>query len=296
VRRVPTALWLLLPLAAIGAGAFALSFAGARAGVAIAPPSEPAGAPAPTTPDDGSTAALLDAGGSPTGAITRIAPDGAILAPPEGDHYACLQPDLAIVREAACDRGRAYPHCRWLLPSGSESGGLYRIWRSTTPDHRWARPALVSLVLAAAREYQERWPGERLTIGDLDAAGPRHQTHDRGVDVDLYLEHAMIAANIGGGRYPDNYEGKPAAEVALLRARVLDLARILATCSRGRLRIYYNDPEVVDALRSWFDARGLVSDVGPPMVQHNPLHRFHFHMTIAEDLEPLPVDRREEAR
>ncbi len=99
----------------------------------------------------------------------------------------------------------------------------------------------------------------------------------------------MIAANIGGGRYPDNYEGRPAELVALLRARVLDLARILGTCSRGRLRIYYNDPVLVDAFVAWFAERGLVSDVGTPMMLHNALHRFHFHMTVAEDLEPLAV-------
>lgn len=101
----------------------------------------------------------------------------------------------------------------------------------------------------------------------------------------------MIARNLGGRRYPDNYEGRPADEVRLLRARVLDLAKILATCSGGRLRIYYNDPEVVREVQSWFEARGLVSDVGLPMRMHNPLHRFHFHMTVAEDLAPLPIAR-----
>jgi hypothetical protein len=26
------------------------------------------------------------------------------------------------------------------------------------------------------------------------------------------------------------------------------------------------------------------------MVAHNRLHRFHFHMTIADGMEPLPVE------
>ncbi|MDQ3037450.1 MAG: penicillin-insensitive murein endopeptidase, partial [Myxococcota bacterium] len=220
----------------------------------------------------------------------RFAPDGAILAAPARDDFACLQPALPIAIEPACEQGAPYPRCRWQLPETADARGLYRVWRNTTPEHRWARPGLVSLVLAAAREYQARWPGESIAIGDLDAAGPRHQTHDRGVDVDLYLEHAMIAQNVGGGRYPDNYEDRPAHEVRLLRARVLDLAKILATCSGGRLRIYYNDPEIVGALREWFAARGLESDVGRPMQMHNPLHRFHFHMTIADDLAPLPLE------
>ncbi len=228
---------------------------------------------------------------SDAGADPRVSSEGTIIEASPNDEYECLQPELQIVREPACDEGATYPRCRWQLPETSAARGLYEVWRNTIPEHRWARPGLVSLVLAAAREYQARWPGEHVVIGDLDAPGPRHQTHNRGVDVDLYLEEAMIARNLGGRRYPDNYEGRPADEVRLLRARVLDLAKILATCSGGRLRIYYNDPEVVREVQSWFEARGLVSDVGLPMRMHNPLHRFHFHMTVAEDLAPLPIAR-----
>jgi hypothetical protein len=286
--RVPPLVWVALPLVAGAALILALSFAGSEAGRAIdaqrdaAPGDDPPSTDVASAPPDAS---------APTARDPRLAPDGAILAPPEDETYACLQPALEIPREPACAEGAPYPRCRWQLPDDRGARGLYRVWRNTTPEHRWARPGLVSLVTAAAREYAERWPGETIAIGDLDAPGPRHQTHDRGVDVDLYLEHAMIARNEGGGRYPDNYEGRPDDEVRLLRARVLDLAKILATCSRGRLRIYYNDREIVGQVREWFDGRGLVSDVGPPMTMHNPLHRFHFHMTIAEDLEPLPLER-----
>jgi hypothetical protein len=141
--------------------------------------------------------------------------------------------------------------------------------------------------MAAAREYQRRWPGEHLTIGDLDAAGPRHQTHDRGVDVDLYLEQAMLDVNAGPHAITDNYVGRSPEEVASMRARVTDLAHILATCARGRLRIYYNDPEVITPFLAWFEAHGFVSDVGPAMMMHNRLHRFHFHMTVPEDLPAI---------
>lgn len=281
-----------LPLVGLAAAALALAFAGREAGEAIDEVRRTSGDDLDReggdddAPSAAAGAAPRDAGLS---SDRRVAPDGAVIAPPEDDDYACLQPDLAIERDPACDEGAPYPRCRWQLPATADARGLYRVWRNTTPEHRWARPGLVSLVLAAAREYAARWPDERVVIGDLDAAGPRHQTHDRGVDVDLYLEESMIARNVGGGRYPDNYEGRPEREVLLLRARVLDLAKILATCSRGRLRIYYNDPEIVGALRTWFDARGLVSDVGPPMTMHNALHRFHFHMTVAEDLAPLPL-------
>ncbi len=76
----------------------------------------------------------------------RFSPDGSVLAAPSRDDFACLVPRLPIVRDAACDRGEPYPACRWQLPDEEASGGLHRIWRNTTPEHRWARPALVSVV------------------------------------------------------------------------------------------------------------------------------------------------------
>ncbi len=221
----------------------------------------------------------------------RFSPDGSVLAAPSRDDFACLVPRLPIVRDAACDRGEPYPACRWQLPDEEASGGLHRIWRNTTPEHRWARPALVSVVLASVREYAMRWPGEQVTVGDLDAEGPRHQTHDHGVDVDLYLEHAMADRNIAGRPQTDNYHGLSRRMVRLHRARVLDLAKILARCTGGRLRIYYADREVVDAFREWFAEAGLRSDVASQAMQmHNDLHRFHFHMTVAEDLAVLPTE------
>jgi hypothetical protein len=209
------------------------------------------------------------------------------LARPRSERYECALPAIDVARDPRCASGEPYPRCRWQLPDDTAASGLYVVWRNTTPEHRWARPGLVTLVLAAAREYQARWPGEHLTVGDLDAAGPRHQTHDRGVDVDLYLEHAMLDVNAGGRDYVDNYASRSADEVEGLRDRVMDLARILATCSRGRLRIYYNDPEIVTPFVAWFAESGFVSDVGPAMMMHNRLHRFHFHMTVPEDLPPL---------
>ena len=136
-----------------------------------------------------------------------------------------------------------------------------------------------------------RWPGEHVTVGDLDAEGPRHQTHDHGVDVDLYLLHAMADRNEAGRPQTDNYRGLSRRTVRLHRARVLDLAKILARCSGGRLRIYYADREVVDAFRTWFTEAGLHTDVAPQAMQmHNDLHRFHFHVSVAEDLAILPPE------
>lgn len=218
----------------------------------------------------------------------RFGPNGEIVAPPGDENYRCVQPALEIPKTDACAAGRGYPHCRWQIPLPGDSH-LYEIWRNTVPDHRWGRPSLVSLILASAAEYARRWPGEHIAVGDLDAPGPRHSTHSRGVDVDLYLLDAMMTRNEGHRRYVDNYEHRSTTEVRLLRARVMDFARILAVCAGGRIRIYYNDPEIIEPFRQWFDERGLHSDVGPPMRRHNHLHEFHFHLTTPEDLAPLPI-------
>ena len=251
-------------------------------------------------------ASAADSVGAPADepAIERRAPEPAVavletvapepIAPPaaapepvaDPDPIRCAPPMRGYRATHGCTATDRYPYCRWYLRRPRPSDP-WRIWRNTTEDHRYGRPALVALILAAAEEYSRRWPGERLTVGDLDAPGPRHATHRRGVDVDLYLPHAMWERNELGGNYVDNYEDLAPEAVEDLRARVIDLARILATCADGRIRIYYNDAPVVERFEQWFEAAGLASDVGLPMEPHNDLHRFHFHLTIADDLSPL---------
>ncbi|MCB9595725.1 MAG: penicillin-insensitive murein endopeptidase [Sandaracinaceae bacterium] len=279
-----------LPLGAAALIAGGLAVASQLVGEAVV--LSPDGRPVEAAPHDGG----LDAGADEPAPPDAGAPDaswrydrqGALVRPPADEDYRCRQPAVEIEASEGCAAGRPYPHCRWRLPD--PEGDAYEIWRNTTDDHRWARPGLVSLLLATAAEYQRRWPGEHVTIGDLDAPGPRHQTHDRGVDVDMYLLESMIARNEGGGRYPDNYEGRSRAEVRSMRARVMDLGKILATCANGQIRIYYNDPDVVRPFRAWFDERGYVSEVGNAMQMHNELHRFHYHLTVADSTEPLPTE------
>lgn len=239
--------------------------------------------------DGGVDAAIVTAEPQDAGApdaAWRLDRRGRLVRAPDDRTIVCRQPRLPIPRSEGCDAGRPYPECRWQLPEPAAEEHV--IWRNTTDDHRWGRPGLVSLILASSAEYRRRWPGERVVIGDLDAPGPRHQTHDRGVDVDLYLPDSMIARSAGAGRYPDNYEGRPRREVDSMRARVMDLAKILAVCANGQIRIYYNDPDLIGPFRAWFDERGFASEVGLPMLEHNDLHRFHFHITVPETIEPLP--------
>ncbi len=260
--------------------AYALASASGAARRPSGPPSSAASSPSPRSLDGTEAEARRE------GDRER---EGLAAAPPASEDYACLVPALPIAREPACARGEAYPACRWWLPDEEVVGGLYTIWRNTTPEHRAARPALVALVLASAREYARRWPGEHVTIGDLDAAGPRHQSHQDGADVDLYLEHAMAVRNEPGRAPIDNYRGLSRDAVALHRARVLDLAKIVARCARGRVLMYYADRPVVDAFRSWFERAGLTSDLSSrPMQMHNALHRFHIHLRVPPDLATLP--------
>ncbi|MBO6939136.1 MAG: penicillin-insensitive murein endopeptidase [Deltaproteobacteria bacterium] len=215
------------------------------------------------------------------------APEGEDEAEPE--RATCEVPAIPIPRPRECVRGRGYPDCKWQMPHATLSDGRYRRWRNTIMEHWWGRPALVSFVMAAAHRYHERFPDQVLAVGDLDAPGPRHQTHDNGVDVDIYLPGAMIVENAGGGAYPSNHEGKSPEEIEATRQRVEGLARELATCANGAVRIYYNDDVVLERFHEWYDAQGFDENpFGRPMQKHNHLHDFHFHITIPEDLAVLP--------
>jgi len=135
-----------------------------------------------------------------------------------------------------------------------------------------------------AAEYQRHYPDEPLVVGDLDAPGPRHRTHRTGVNVDLYLPQSMATRNEGPGDYPDNYAGRSALHVAERRARVESLARILAVCSQGKTSLLYNDEPVNSSFRRWYIEQGFDGSPGAPVQTHNPLHLFHFHVTIPETL------------
>lgn len=239
-----------------------------------------------------STAVVLSASGDdPIVTPEPVAPAAAraptIEEPFDWDEFECRVPAVTIGVRPECETGAAYPDCRWRIVDPVDAHHLYGVWHNTDEWARSARPALVALVLATANDYARLYPGEMLVIGDLDAPGPRHQTHDRGRDVDLYLPGRMIAENRGSGEYPSNYLYRGSLERRMLRARVESLAKILSACSDGRVRIYYNDPPVNDRIRRWFSDRGYDSPFGKPIRHHNDLHRFHFHVTVPEDLPVL---------
>ncbi len=221
-----------------------------------------------------------------TTAPTELPPP---LPPMPEDEIRCRVPRVAIAHTNGCDAGRPYPSCRWQMPEPRAVGHTFTIWRNTTADSRSARPALVSLALAVADEYARQFPGETLAIGDLDAPGPRHNSHDDGVDIDLYLPGAMEVENLGSHEFVENYAELTPLQRRMHRARVLTLAKILATCADGRVRIYYNDDDVQARFERWYDAQGWHSEFGRAMQGHNDLHRFHFHVRIPPDLAPVPM-------
>ncbi len=237
------------------------------------------------SPEDGGAAAQAGApaGGTPT--VGTLVPTGEALA--WDSEIDCRMPPMPIARPTACAAGAVYPECKWAMPDTHEVGGLYTRWRNTIDEHTWGRPALVGVMLATAHAFRARFPNQELLVGDLDAPGPRHVTHKTGVDVDLYLPNTLLVENLGARRYRPNYRTMSNVNIEHARHRVEALARILAVCTEGRVRIYYNDITVRDRFHAWFDARGLVTPFGRPMQRHNPLHDFHFHVSIGEDT-PVP--------
>jgi len=146
----------------------------------------------------------------------------------------------------------------------------------------------VGLVLGVVHGLARLYPGERVVVGDLDAPGPRHALHRSGRDVDLYLPGVMLDENVPGTRVRPNYAGRSRLLVRMLRGRVEDLARLVATCSAGRVTIFYNDPVVRRRFDAWLGRHAPPSWRGPgrTMRPHNALHRFHFHVRMTDDLPP----------
>lgn len=202
----------------------------------------------------------------------------------------CRVPEVAIPQSDGCRLGLPYPSCRFRMPDPEAAGYLYDRWKSTTLDHWWGSPGLVTLILAVSAKYQQEYPGESLVVGDLDAPGPRHSTHRKGQDVDLYLPGMMRTENVRRYVRPSNYEGQRSWQVAAKRARVVELAKNLAICTDGRIRIYYNDEPVERRFLNWFTMHGYKSPFGKPMRRHNYLHRFHFHVSVPENMSPLPFN------
>jgi hypothetical protein len=180
-----------------------------------------------------------DAAHAPGGPLGTLVPTGEPLA--WDSEIDCRMPPMPIARPAACAAGAVYPECKWAMPDTHEVGGLYTRWRNTIDEHTWGRPALVGVMLATAHAFRARFPNQELLVGDLDAPGPRHVTHKTGVDVDLYLPNTLLVENLGARRYRPNYRTMSNVNIEHARHRVEALARILAVCTEGRVRIYYND-------------------------------------------------------
>ncbi len=261
------------------------AWASARGAVVDAIVSGPPAAAAQTRAQPARRASPASRRDGPTPTTIIIAPTAR-----PADVHACTVPGLDVAPSDPCATGAGYPACTWRIPDARDAGAEHGLWRNTADDHRRGRPALVALLLAASVEYARRYPGERVVIGDLDAPGPRHETHENGVDADVYLPNTMEVENLPGNELVENYATLTPLFRLVRQERVETLARALATCSNGRLRILYNDADVRRRFLLWYRDRGFTTPFGAPMRAHNDLHRFHFHVSIPEDLEVLPFD------
>ena len=167
------------------------------------------------------------------------------------------------------------------MPAARTMDLVYQKWRNTTLEHWWGSPKLVQTVLNSVTLYKRWHLDQEVRVGDLDAPGPRHRFHRKGVDVDLYLPGAMLVESMGANRYKKNHVGKDKEAITQLQNRVFDLARALTICGGGDTRIFYNDPVVIERFNRWHKEAGHVSSFGEPMQKHNKLHDFHFHFTLA---------------
>ena len=180
----------------------------------------------------------------------------------------------------ACTEEKGYPACIWQMPTTASVDHIYRKWRNTQLKHWWGSPKLVQTIVNSIALYKTWHPNQDVRVGDLDAPGPRHRYHRKGVDVDLYLPGAMRIENHGARRYTNNHDGKNPTQVTELQQRVTDLARALTLCAGPDTRIFYNDPKVIEEFNEWHQAQGNKTSFEAPMKKHNKLHEFHFHFTL----------------
>ena len=149
----------------------------------------------------------------------------------------------------------------------------YDRWRNTVDKHTWGSAELVQSTVNAIALFKQWHPEQRVRVGDLDAPGPRHRYHRTGVDVDLYLPGAMRVESKGARRYENNYDDQPPSHIEAMQTRVTDLARALALCTDGKLRIFYNDPIVIERFTTWFNEQGYTPPPKGPMQPHNKTPR-----------------------
>jgi hypothetical protein len=207
-------------------------------------------------------------------------PGWKIKAPTKSSGLLCPLPDLPVRTSAGCASGEAYPACRWQIPPEPEAKGLYKIWWRTPPEELWGSGRLVQLILSSLMMYRQRYGDDEIYVGDLDAPGSKHMSHREGVDADIYLLRWMEWIQVKDAKYVDNMKWRTEVSRKLAREKVSHLAKSFATCSGGKLQIFYNDPYVVGSVNEWFEAQGHTSPLGPLMVSHNDTHHDHFHIRL----------------
>jgi hypothetical protein len=146
----------------------------------------------------------------------------------------------------------------------------------TSVDDRCGSLSLVNLVYNVSVKWQAAYgaKGSRITVSDLNAAG--HQSHDRGVDVDIRTSD-LSAANVARAKNSASY-----------RARSTQLANWFI--DGGAKLIFYNDPSVIESVNQYARSKGLTYNVMQPLSGHDD----HMHVRIgartAQTNNPLALN------
>ena len=126
----------------------------------------------------------------------------------------------------------------------------------TPPSERCGSEALVDLTYSVAQTWAQRYPNNKLIIGDLNAPG--HASHRNGIDVDIF--NGSFAANINGNRNASIELGKLFVDSGIINV------------------IYYNDANVRLAVNAYALSKGYSSSI----MQYWSGHDDHFHVRILD--------------
>lgn len=151
--------------------------------------------------------------------------------------------------------GPALPNGYFQVPAAPNSE--YGFWPGTPLSQRCGSRALVDLVYTISVRWGQKYPGDRILVGDLNATG--HLSHMNGVDWDIWTE-----SSVSGSTF-DTVD----------RAR--ELGRMLADTGIVK-NIFYN----VTSVQNDFNAYVQTSNLSGVM-SFEAGHYDHFHLRINDE-------------
>jgi murein endopeptidase len=182
---------------------------------------------------------------------------------------ACLGVDLGNSKNNICG-GTAHqgvktgsPYLSYLIPYSS----YYTLNenRGSPRYQQWGRKDLIEIIYYVAKEWSRRHPNEKFSVGDLDYP-PGHQTHECGIDVDIFSTHSLLLQRPNGSKNPQ-----------YSRALTIELAELFFSTNAVTEILYNNanDGSVRNEVNKYIAANNLYGKMVP-----YPNHNNHFHLRI----------------